>query len=267
MSRSLGGRLFTTRPPIEIVPEVISSRPAIIRSAVDLPQPDGPTRTMNSPSLISRFSPSTAFTPPAYTLSTFSRPIFAIAQTSSEYVSKEFREEHYVLSRGGQRILSDPCLVCAFVGMPGRRGRGCRTAGAGTTMETFPKQDVRTRPARMTRGTRRCGRWDRGRRPSADDYQGRRGRRRSRGRHRLPGPVRTGVGQRADPRARPRRGTGARLPAERPRPQPEAAADREHRPGAPRHHRPVLRRARRWRARVRAHTRRARDPGRRARRP
>jgi len=64
MSRSLGGRLLATRPPIEIVPEVISSRPAIERSAVDLPQPDGPTRTMNSPSLISRLRSSTPVTPP-----------------------------------------------------------------------------------------------------------------------------------------------------------------------------------------------------------
>ena len=38
------------RSPIEIVPSVISSRPAIIRSSVDFPQPDGPTSTMNSPS-------------------------------------------------------------------------------------------------------------------------------------------------------------------------------------------------------------------------
>ena len=41
MSRSLGGRSFTTRPPIEMLPEVISSRPAMERSAVDLPQPKG----------------------------------------------------------------------------------------------------------------------------------------------------------------------------------------------------------------------------------
>ena len=33
-------------------PSVISSSPAIIRSSVDLPQPDGPTSTMNSPSAI-----------------------------------------------------------------------------------------------------------------------------------------------------------------------------------------------------------------------
>ena len=30
-------------------PEVTSSRPAISRSSVDLPQPDGPTKTQNSP--------------------------------------------------------------------------------------------------------------------------------------------------------------------------------------------------------------------------
>ena len=54
MSRSLGGTSLTTRPPISMVPPVISSSPAIIRSAVDLPQPDGPTSTMNSWSWMSR---------------------------------------------------------------------------------------------------------------------------------------------------------------------------------------------------------------------
>src|SRR5690606_29525497 len=34
----------------EIVPDDGSPRPATIRSAVDLPQPDGPSRLMNSPS-------------------------------------------------------------------------------------------------------------------------------------------------------------------------------------------------------------------------
>ena len=42
MSRSFGGTSLTTRPPIAISPSVISSSPAIIRSRVDLPQPDGP---------------------------------------------------------------------------------------------------------------------------------------------------------------------------------------------------------------------------------
>ena len=42
MSRSLGAFSLTTSPPIRSSPSVMSSSPAIIRSAVDLPQPDGP---------------------------------------------------------------------------------------------------------------------------------------------------------------------------------------------------------------------------------
>ena len=42
MSRSFGGTRLTTVPPIAISPAPISSSPAIIRSSVDLPQPDGP---------------------------------------------------------------------------------------------------------------------------------------------------------------------------------------------------------------------------------
>jgi hypothetical protein len=64
MSRSFGGRSFTTRSPMLIVPPVISSRPAIDLSAVDFPHPEGPTSTMNSLSFTSRFRTSSAFTPP-----------------------------------------------------------------------------------------------------------------------------------------------------------------------------------------------------------
>src|SRR6266436_5654173 len=52
MSRSFGWTLLTTRSPIEMVPEVMFSRPASIRNKVDLPQPEGPTSTTNSPSSI-----------------------------------------------------------------------------------------------------------------------------------------------------------------------------------------------------------------------
>src|SRR5688572_21784626 len=38
-------------------PLVMGSSPAISRSSVDLPQPEGPTKTMNSPLSISRFTP------------------------------------------------------------------------------------------------------------------------------------------------------------------------------------------------------------------
>ncbi len=54
MSRSFGAFWLTTSPPIRSSPPEMSSSPAIIRRAVDLPQPDGPTRIMNSPSAIVR---------------------------------------------------------------------------------------------------------------------------------------------------------------------------------------------------------------------
>ncbi len=57
MSRSFGGRSLTRFAPIRISPAVISSRPAIIRSRVDLPQPDGPTSTVNEPSAMSMSTP------------------------------------------------------------------------------------------------------------------------------------------------------------------------------------------------------------------
>ena len=57
MSRSFGGTLFTTRSPMRISPAVMFSRPAIMRSSVDLPQPEGPTSTTNSPSAIEMSTP------------------------------------------------------------------------------------------------------------------------------------------------------------------------------------------------------------------
>ncbi len=65
-------------PPMRIVPDVTVSRPAIMRSVVDFPQPDGPSRIMNSPSRMSSDTLRTAATPVAYALLTFSRTIAAI---------------------------------------------------------------------------------------------------------------------------------------------------------------------------------------------
>ena len=64
MSRSPGARLLTTRSPMRIAPPVTLSRPAIIRSSVDLPQPDGPTSTANSPSSMSTSTPWMTWTVP-----------------------------------------------------------------------------------------------------------------------------------------------------------------------------------------------------------
>src|SRR5215471_7894362 len=60
MSRSLGGTKVTSFSPISTRPPSSGSSPASMRRAVVLPDPDGPTSTMNSPSLMSRSSPSTA---------------------------------------------------------------------------------------------------------------------------------------------------------------------------------------------------------------
>ena len=48
---------LTTRSPIDSVPDVTDSRPAIMRSVVVLPQPDGPTSTSSSPSRASNVAP------------------------------------------------------------------------------------------------------------------------------------------------------------------------------------------------------------------
>src|SRR5712692_7648781 len=74
MSRSLGGRSFTTRSPMVISPPVISSSPATMRSVVDLPQPDGPTSTTNSLSRMWRFTSLTACTSSYFLFRSFMRP-------------------------------------------------------------------------------------------------------------------------------------------------------------------------------------------------
>src|SRR3954452_18355907 len=81
--RPEGGVSETFLPSIEISPEVKSSRPAIRRSNVDLPQPEGPTKTMNSPFLMSRLAPGMMTTSPK-ALRTFLRVISPILLHRSE---------------------------------------------------------------------------------------------------------------------------------------------------------------------------------------
>src|SRR3954467_13254094 len=66
--RSRGAFWFTRVPPMSMSPEVMSSNPTIMRSRVDFPQPDGPTRIMNSPSAMSRLTSLTAGKPSPYCL-------------------------------------------------------------------------------------------------------------------------------------------------------------------------------------------------------
>src|SRR5271169_936545 len=64
MSRSFGATALTSRPSIRISPSLTLSRPAIIANSVDLPQPDGPTRAMNSPVRASSSMPFSTSTEP-----------------------------------------------------------------------------------------------------------------------------------------------------------------------------------------------------------
>jgi hypothetical protein len=64
MSRCLGSTSLTTLSAMRISPPLISSSPAIIRSNVLLPQPDGPTSTVNEPCAISISTPCRISTSP-----------------------------------------------------------------------------------------------------------------------------------------------------------------------------------------------------------
>ena len=49
VGRRSGGMVPTLRPWIRMSPWLTASKPAIMRSVVVLPQPDGPTKETNSP--------------------------------------------------------------------------------------------------------------------------------------------------------------------------------------------------------------------------
>src|SRR4051812_6462671 len=83
MFRSIGGTSFMPSSPIHTSPLVACSRPAAMRRTVVLPDPDGPTTTMNSPSTISRSRLSTAFVPPGNVFVSSRKSILAIASRSS----------------------------------------------------------------------------------------------------------------------------------------------------------------------------------------
>src|SRR5215471_12880891 len=68
ISLSGGATSFTISPPIRTSPPDARSRPAAIRRTVVFPDPEGPTRTRNSPSATTRFRSSTATVPPANAL-------------------------------------------------------------------------------------------------------------------------------------------------------------------------------------------------------
>src|SRR5918994_5361406 len=93
MSRSFGGTVFTTRSPILIVPSLMLSSPATIRRAVVLPQPDGPTSTMNSPSSTSKLRYEIPTVPSGKTFDTSSITISATLPSVSPWFGSGTRIE------------------------------------------------------------------------------------------------------------------------------------------------------------------------------
>src|ERR1700730_15538856 len=124
MSRCLGGRSLTTLPPIEISPSSIASRPATIRSSVDLPHPDGPTSTQNMPSSMSMSTPRMTCVSPK-------RLLIPLKWTAAMvclfrcFVSKESRVPRGSAARSGNRCRYRLLVVAAVLEV-GRRlaGRG-----------------------------------------------------------------------------------------------------------------------------------------------
>ena len=81
--RSNGGRPETSAPPSSILPSSGRSKPAIMRSVVVLPEPDGPSIVKNSPRAMSRSTPSTAATSPYR----FRRPTTRMSMSDGSCVS------------------------------------------------------------------------------------------------------------------------------------------------------------------------------------
>src|ERR1700685_3762686 len=104
MSRSLGWTLLTTRSPIEIVPEVMFSRPASIRSKVDLPQPEGPTSTTKAPSSIGIVTPCRTSKPPNDFRTS------RICTDDINFLPNRLYHPRYILRRPGFKgVISDFC--------------------------------------------------------------------------------------------------------------------------------------------------------------
>src|SRR5215468_2270241 len=74
------------------------SSPAIMRKVVDFPQPEGPSRIMNSPSFTCRSTSSTAFTSGGLILFTLMRLMSVIGSREGTHVAVEI---------GGQRQHDD----------------------------------------------------------------------------------------------------------------------------------------------------------------
>src|SRR5262245_58225768 len=100
MSRSRARRMVTSSPPSRMRPPVGSSRPAIMRSVVVLPQPDGPSMTKNSPSPTTKLESWTATNDP----NSFLRLSTLISATASFRKFRDDDEHHRAGEHGDERV-------------------------------------------------------------------------------------------------------------------------------------------------------------------
>src|SRR3954469_23141043 len=102
MSRCEARFHVTSSPPRKILPSVGSSRPAIMRKVVVLPQPEGPSRQKNSPSLTVKVESFTA-TKSAKALCRRSTRISATSLCSSGRELGDDGEHRHAGKRGDER--------------------------------------------------------------------------------------------------------------------------------------------------------------------
>src|SRR5215475_11401676 len=100
MSRCEARLKVTSLPSRIICPDVGNSRPAIILSVVVLPQPEGPSRQKNSPSLTVKVESLTAAKSPKLLCSRWTRisAIFSIRKLGDD------REHHDAHQGGNERV-------------------------------------------------------------------------------------------------------------------------------------------------------------------
>ncbi len=108
-------------PPTWTLPESGISKPAIMRSDVVLPQPDGPSSEKNSPALMSSVTASTAVTLPSNVLVTWSSLIAAdVIQTphpeeAAQQPSRRVGNEHLFRCPSFETRPSGPLLRMRFL--------------------------------------------------------------------------------------------------------------------------------------------------------
>src|SRR5947207_1879673 len=119
MRRSRGVASLTTTPPIRISPEVGSSSPAIIRKRVVLPEPDGPSSTRNSPSRLSRFTPTTASS-----FAFLNRFVSALVSTTAISSTPPFGKDALDLLFGLPHCILRGQKVARGLGKHGRQNEG-----------------------------------------------------------------------------------------------------------------------------------------------